>query len=89
MSKKTKRSKQLQKRLVQPWLLEQQISQAHQQMYQGDFASAITACEPLLDLLPKRSTQRVEVLALLGLAQGMLQHFAQSNEVVTYKRVGV
>jgi cytochrome c-type biogenesis protein CcmH/NrfG len=62
-------------RLVKQW-----ISQAHQQMYQGDFASAITTCEPLLGLLPKRSTQRVEVLALLGLAHGMLQYFAQSYD---------
>jgi Flp pilus assembly protein TadD len=52
-------------------------------MYQGDFASAITTCESLLNILPKRTTRRVEVLALLGLANGMLQHFPQSYDAFT------
>ena len=68
MSKKSKRLKQRKNRLIDARLVEQWISQAHQQMYQGDFARAITTCEPLLNILPKRTTQRVEVLALLGLA---------------------
>jgi hypothetical protein len=71
MPKKSKRLKQRKDRLIDARLVERWISQAHQQMYQGDFASAITTCEPLLNILPKRTTQHVEVLALLGLAYGM------------------
>jgi len=83
MSKKSKRLKQRKNRLIDARLVEQWISQAHQQMYQGDFARAITTCEPLLNILPKRTTQRVEVLALLGLAYGMLQRFPQSYDAFT------
>jgi tetratricopeptide (TPR) repeat protein len=52
-------------------------------MLQGDFADAITTCEPLLSYLPKRSSQRVEVLALSGLAHGMLQYYEQSYDLFT------
>jgi Flp pilus assembly protein TadD len=83
MSKKTKRSKQPPQRLVPPQLLEQQIRHAQYQMLQGNFAEAITTCEPLLGYLPKRSSLRVEVLALLGLAYGMLQHFEKSYDFFT------
>jgi tetratricopeptide (TPR) repeat protein len=83
MSKKSKRLKQRKNRLIDARLVEQWISQAHQHMYQGDFARAITTCEPLLNILPKRTTQRVEVLALLGLAYGMLQRFPQSYDAFT------
>ncbi len=83
MTIKSKRLKQRKDSLIPSRLVEQWISQAHQQMYQGDFASAITTCEPLLNTLPKRTTQRVEVLALLGLAHGMLEHFPQSYDAFT------
>jgi tetratricopeptide (TPR) repeat protein len=83
MTKKSKRLKQRKDRLIPSRLVEQWISQAHQQMYQGDFASAITTCKSLLDLLSIRTAQRVEVLALLGLAHGMLQHFPQSYDAFT------
>ncbi len=83
MSKKSKRAKQPQRRLVQPPTLEQQISHAQHQMIQGDFADAINTCEPLLSHLPRRSSMRVEVLALLGLAHGMLQHYQESYDLFT------
>lgn len=83
MSKKTKRSKQLQKRVIPLHLLEQQIRHAQYQMLQGDFADAINTCEPLLSYLPRRSSLRIEVLALLGLAHGMLQQYEESYDLFT------
>ncbi len=90
MSRKRKRSKHLQKRIVTPQqkimapqLLMQQISHARQQMLQGDFANVITTCEPLLSYFPQRSSLRVEVLALLGLAHGMQQHYQESYNLFT------
>ena len=83
MSKKTKRSKQSHRRLAHPRPLEQQISHAQHQMLQGDFAGAINTCEPLLNLLPRQSSLRVQVLALLGLAHGMLQHYETSYDLFT------
>ncbi len=82
MSKKTKRSRRLQKRVLPAGFLEQQIRHAQYQMLQGDFADAITTCEPLLSYLP-RSSLGIEVLALLGLAHGMLQHYEESYELFT------
>lgn len=85
MSKKSKRLKQLQKRpvLPKPELLKHQISHAQHQIQQGDFAGAINTCEPLLSHLPRRSSMRVEVLALLGLAHGMSEHFEKSYDLFT------
>ena len=54
-----------------------------EQMLQGDFEGAINMCEPLQDILPKRSPYRVEVLALLGLSHSMLQHFPESYDIFT------
>jgi len=54
---------------------------AKQQMLMGNFAGCISACEPLLNSLPRHSVLRLEVLALLGLAHGMLKHYQQSYDV--------
>ncbi len=83
MSKKSKRLKQRKESSISPQLVEQWIGQARQHMFQGDFADAINTCEPLLKLLPKRTSQRVEVLAFLGLAHAMLQQHAQSYDAFT------
>jgi tetratricopeptide (TPR) repeat protein len=53
---------------------------AKQQMLMGNFAGCISACEPLLNSLPRHSVLRLEVLALLGLAHGMLKHYQQSYD---------
>jgi len=50
------------------------------QIFQGDYGEAVTNCERLLNSLPMRASQRVDVLAQLGTAQGMLQNFPQSYE---------
>lgn len=83
MSKKSRRIKQQQRGQVQPRILQQQVSHAQHYMLQGDFDGAIATCEPLLSQLPKRSPLRVEVLALSGLAHGMLQHYQESYELFT------
>ncbi len=90
MSKKSRRHKrgtdrlfspQRTDRLISPQNIKQSIFLAREQMLQGDFASAINTCEPLLDILPKRSPFRVEALALLGLSHSMLQHFPKSYDI--------
>ncbi|MEO8973273.1 MAG: tetratricopeptide repeat protein [Ktedonobacteraceae bacterium] len=85
MSKKTKkkRAKLAQRPEIPSQLLVQQIGHGQHQMLQGDFADAIKTLEPLLSLLPRRSSQRVQVLAMLGLAHGMLQQYQESYALFT------
>ena len=83
MAKKSKRlrQQQQQKGELYPGLLEQRISHAQHQIMQGDFIGTISTCEPLLNLLPRRSAGRVEVLSLLGLAHAMLQHYPECYDI--------
>src|SRR5579863_7584184 len=83
MLKKSKRSRQLQRKPLVSRLIEQNVRHAQYQIQQGDFAGAIRTCEPLLRELPSRSSQRVEVLALQGLAHGMSQNFEKSYDLFT------
>jgi Flp pilus assembly protein TadD len=83
MSKKPNRLKRLQKKVIPTRLLEQQFRHAQHQVLQGNFVDVITTCEPLLSYVSKRSPLRVEVLALSGLAHGMLQHYEESYELFT------
>src|SRR2546429_9875956 len=53
------------------------------QIFKGDYREAVTNCERLLNSLPMRASQRVDVLAQLGTAQGMLQNFPQSYAAYT------
>src|SRR5947209_18597840 len=50
------------------------------QIYKGNYAEAVANCERLLNALPMRPSQRVDVLAQLGTAQSMLQNFPQGYE---------
>ncbi len=92
MSKKSKRHKRRTHSLISPQrtdtsissqIIKQSIMLIREQMLQGDFEGAINMCEPLQDILPKRSPYRVEVLALLGLSHSMLQHFPESYDIFT------
>lgn len=83
MAKKSKRSIHHQKGLALPRLLGQRVSHAQKQMLQGDFPGTISACEPLLSSLPRRSSLRAEVLILLGLAHSMLYHYQESYDLFT------
>ncbi len=53
------------------------------QIFQGNYAEAVSNCERLLNYLPRHAPQRVDVLAQLGTAQGMLQNFPQSYTAYT------
>jgi Flp pilus assembly protein TadD len=91
MSKKSKRSKlprslkqrqprpseshQIQARLVD------RLQYAERQMRGGDFAGCISTCESLLNFLPKHSEMRLDALGLMGLAQGMSQHYRESYDI--------
>jgi tetratricopeptide (TPR) repeat protein len=48
------------------------------QIFQGDYAGAVTNCERLLNFLSKNAPQRIQVLDQLGTAQAMLKNFPQS-----------
>ena len=92
MSKKSKRSKlprslkqqhqqrpsesyQIQARLVD------RLQYAERQVRGGDFAGCISTCKPLLNSLPKHSEMRLDVLGLMGLAQGMSQNYHESYDI--------
>jgi tetratricopeptide (TPR) repeat protein len=87
MSKKSRRTKQPRKQPgvfrvpAQSPLFTQMIGEVQQLMMRGDFDDAIEICEPLLRLLPKKSSARVEVLSLLGLAHAMLQEYEESYDL--------
>lgn len=77
--------KQLQQRASKPSQIREQFvnraQYAKEQMLIGDFASCVRTCKSLLNSLPWHSELRLEVLALLGLAHGMLKHYQQSYDV--------
>lgn len=90
MSKKSKRSKlprslrqqqrpsgsyQIQAKLVD------RLQYIERQMREGDFAGCIRTCESLLNILPKNSEMRLDVLGLMGLAQGMSQNYRESYDI--------
>lgn len=88
MSKKSKRAKiirpmkqleqgSLASSQVQPRLIER-LAYAEQQVRAGDFEGCLNTCEPLLNSLPKQSEIRLDILALMGLAHGMLKNFQES-----------
>ena len=92
MSKKSRRHKRRSDNFFSPsrtdtsissQIITQSIMLIREQMLQGDFEGVINSCDPLLDILPKRSPFRVEVLALLGLSHSMLQHFHESYDIFT------
>jgi tetratricopeptide (TPR) repeat protein len=62
--------------------LSDRIEYARQQMVVGDFPGAISTCTSLLIALPeRRSSVRVELLMIQGLAHGMLEHYQQSYDI--------
>ncbi len=59
------------------------IQYAEQQVREGDFAGCIHTCEPLLNSLPKHSEMRLNVLGLMGLAQGMSRNYHESYDILS------
>ena len=80
-SKKSKRWKSL--TTQSPGQTDAWLRSAGDLMLQQDYAGAVEIYERLLNYLPQRSPQRVDVLANLGAAQAMQQNFPQSYEALT------
>ena len=80
MARKSKRSKHKKKVTTSSSQFDKWFDLVGHQIFQGDYLEAVTNCERLLNYLPPRAQQRVDVLAQLGTAQGMLQNFPQSYE---------
>ncbi len=83
MSKKSKPSKQKKRVIANSSPVNRSLDLIRHFMVQGDYQQAVTHCERLLNYLPQHAPQRVEVLAQLGAAHGMLQNFRQSYDVLT------
>jgi tetratricopeptide (TPR) repeat protein len=83
MSRKLKQSKHKNKFTASSSQVDKYLDLVGHQIFQGNYAEAVTNCERLLNYLPKHAQQRVDVLAQLGTAQGMLQNFPQSYTAYT------
>ena len=83
MSKKSKPSKQKKRVIVNSSPVDRSLDLIGHLIFQGDYQQAVAHCERLLNYLPQHAPQRVEVLAHLGAAHGMLQNFRQSYDVLT------
>jgi tetratricopeptide (TPR) repeat protein len=83
MSRKSKPSKHKKKFTASLSQVDKYLDLIGHQIFQGNYPEAVANCERLLNYLPKRAQQRVDVLAQLGIAQGMLQNFPQSYAAYT------
>lgn len=83
MSRKSKPSKQKKSVITSSPPVDKYLDLIGQQIFQGNYAEAVTHCERLLNYLPRHAPQRVDVLAQLGTAQAMLQNFPQSYKALT------
>src|SRR3989475_11693704 len=83
MSRKSKQSKHKKKFTASLSPVDKYLDLIGHQIFQGNYAEAVTLCERLLNYLPRHAPQRADVLAQLGTAQGMLQNFPQSYEAFT------
>ena len=78
MSRKSKPSKQKKSVTTSSSQVDRYFDLIGHQIFQGNYSEAVSNCERLLNYLPRHAPQRVDVLAQLGTAQGMLQNFPQS-----------
>src|SRR5258708_3552172 len=83
MTKKTNASKKKKRSITSVSPVDKQLDLIEHQIFQGNYAEAVVECERLLNYLPQHAQQRVDVLAQLGTAQGMLQNFSQSYDAFT------
>src|SRR6266849_8560651 len=83
MSRKSKQSKHKKNFTVSLSQVDKWLDLIGHQIFQGNYAEAVSDCERLLNYLPKHAQQRVDVLDQLGTAQGMLQNFPQSYAAYT------
>ncbi len=83
MSRKSKPSKQKKSIITNSSPVDKYLGLIEHQISLENYPEAVTHCERLLNYLPRRAPQRVDVLAHLGIAQAMLQNFSQSYEAFT------
>ena len=83
MAKKSKSSKHKKGLSTNSSAVDRYFDLIGHQIFQGNYAEAVTLCERLLNYLPRHAPQRADVLAQLGTAQAMLQNFPQSYEAFT------
>ncbi len=83
MARKTRSSKQKKSRTPSASPVDKYLDLIGHQIFQGNYTEAVANCERLLNYLPKHAQQRVDALAQLGTAQGMLQNFPQSYAAYT------
>src|ERR1700694_6177335 len=81
ISKKSKRKKRLSTSPTSQ--VDRYLDLIGHQIFQGDYAGAVTNCERLLNFLSKNAPQRIQVLDQLGTAQAMLKNFPQSYVAYT------
>jgi tetratricopeptide (TPR) repeat protein len=80
MARKTKQSKRRKKVTAVSSQFDKWLDLIGHQIFHENYAEAVANCERVLNFLPMRPSQRADVLAQLGTAQGMLQNFPQSYE---------
>ncbi len=83
MSRKSKQSKHKKKFTASLSPVDKYLDLIGHQIFQGNYAEAVTNCERLLNYLPRHAPQRIDVLDQLGTAQAMLQNFPQSYAAYT------
>lgn len=83
MSRKSKQSRHKKKFTASLSPVDKYLDLIGHNIFQGNYAEAVTLCERLLNYLPQHAPQRVDVLDQPGTAQGMLQNFPQSYAAYT------
>ncbi|HEY6410398.1 MAG TPA: tetratricopeptide repeat protein, partial [Ktedonobacteraceae bacterium] len=83
MARKSKQSKHKKKFTASSSSVDKYLDLIARDIFQGNYAEAVTLCERLLNYLPQQAPQRVDVLDQLGTAQAMLQNFPQSYAAYT------
>ncbi|EFH89196.1 hypothetical protein [Ktedonobacter racemifer] len=86
MAKKAHTSKKKNRIITNVSPVDKQLDLIGSQIVQRNYVEAVATCERLLNYLPQHAPQRADVLAQLGTAQGMLQHFPQSYDAFTQAR---
>jgi tetratricopeptide (TPR) repeat protein len=83
MSRKSKPAKHKRKVIVQSSPVDKYLDLIGHEIFKGNYSEAVAHCEHLLNYLPQHAPQRVDVLAQLGTAHGMLQNFPQAYEALS------
>jgi tetratricopeptide (TPR) repeat protein len=83
MSRKSKQTRHKKKLPTGPSQADKLFDLIGHQIFQQNYAEAVTNCERLLHYLPRNAPMRADVLDKMGTAHAMLQNFPQSYEAYT------